>query len=242
LTFDAPDAPFVPDGVCDAPPIFVRHTRARRYVLRLLPDGRARVTIPRGGSKTEAQRFADSQRDWIARQRRILSDRRARRPPLVWTPDGSGRDTILLRGRPTRLTRADGPPAVIEVEPGRLLVSAPGRNVGPLVIGWLKARAREELPARLRALGAQRGLEVTAVSIRNQRTRWGSCAPGGRISLNWRLIQVPDEVRDYVLLHELMHIRHPNHSPRFWKAVANACPWFDSSRAWLRQHSDLVDD
>jgi predicted metal-dependent hydrolase len=241
LTFDAPNAPFVPDGVC-APPIFVRHTRARRYVLRLLPDGRPRVTIPRGGSKTEAQRFADSQRNWIARQRRILHDRRARCLLPVWTADGSRRDTILLRGHSTQLTRADGPPGVIEVEPGRLLVSAPGPNVGSIVIGWLKARAREELPARLNALADQHGLEVTIVSVRNQRTRWGSCAPGGRISLNWRLIQVPDEVREYVLLHELMHIRHPNHSARFWKAVAKVCPWFESSRAWLRQHSDFADD
>ena len=74
------------------------------------------------------------------------------------------------------------------------------------------------------ALAAQFDLAVTQVSVRNQRARWGSCATGGRISLNWRLIQTPDAVRDYVLIHELMHLRQPNHSARFWALVARACP------------------
>ena len=87
---------------------------------------------------------------------------------------------------------------------------------------------------RLRELAAAHGLAVNGVSIRNQQTRWGSCSSGGRISLNWRLVQMPDDVRDYVLLHELMHLRVRNHSPRFWREVERVCPDHEESRRWLR--------
>jgi predicted metal-dependent hydrolase len=78
------------------------------------------------------------------------------------------------------------------------------------------------------------GFDVAGVSIRNQRTRWGSCSPSGRISLNWRLIQLPPAISDYVLLHELTHLRHLNHSARFWRELARLCPHHAEARQWLR--------
>jgi hypothetical protein len=96
------------------------------------------------------------------------------------------------------------------------------------------ARAKRELPARLLALAAQHGLTVARVSVRNQRWRWGSCSRRGHICLNWRLVDHPAWVRDYVMLHELMHLKRLDHSPRFWKLVAKACPEYQAARAWLR--------
>ena len=78
------------------------------------------------------------------------------------------------------------------------------------------------------------GIEVHRISIRNQRSRWGSCSRRGSISLNWRLVLVPDFVREYVMLHELMHRRELNHSPRFWRLVAGVCPRLVEARRWLR--------
>jgi predicted metal-dependent hydrolase len=171
------------DAAVPAPDFyFVRHRRARRYVLRVETDGRVRITIPRGGSRREADAFAHRQREWIARQR-------------------------------ARLLRA---PAMT-VEERRVL----------------RARAERELPPRLLALAAQFGLTVTRVSIRSQRTRWGSCGRDGHISLNWRLVKMPDWVRDYVLIHELMHLRRLDHSPRYWALVAEACPAYLDARRWL---------
>jgi predicted metal-dependent hydrolase len=100
----------------------------------------------------------------------------------------------------------------------------------------LRQRARVELPARLYELAHSLGLTVTRVSIRNQRHRWGSCSPSGHICLNWRLITMPDWVRDYVLYHELMHLERMDHSPEFWKLVAEACPNYKDARRWLRAH------
>lgn len=97
----------------------------------------------------------------------------------------------------------------------------------------LRARARQELPAALRQLAASHGIVVTRVSVRNQRSRWGACSAAGAITLNWRLILVPDFVRQYVLLHELMHRRELNHSRRFWRHVAAVCPGYQDARRWL---------
>jgi predicted metal-dependent hydrolase len=100
----------------------------------------------------------------------------------------------------------------------------------------LRARALCELPDRLRQLADQFGLRVARISIRNQQSRWGSCSPNGHICLNWRLVAMPDWVRDYVIIHELMHLKRLDHSPRFWKLVAAACPAYQDARAWLRKY------
>lgn len=175
-------------------PVFVRHPRARRYVVRVRGDGSVRVTIPRWGSKREAARFADSQHAWIEKQRARLE--RSREASSMAMP----------------------------LDEERV---------------W-RAKAAWELPERLRALAAEHGLAVSRVSVRNQRWRWGSCSPGGHICLNWRLILMPDWVRDYVLVHELMHLKRLDHSARFWKLVAAACPGYQQARAWLHAHAERL--
>jgi predicted metal-dependent hydrolase len=162
---------------------FVRHRRARRYVLRVDGDGRVRVTIPRGGSRREATEFGLQHLQWIA-------DQQAR------------------------------------IEPSR--VSALEREV-------LRGRASVQLRARLMELAAQHGLAVERVSIRNQRARWGSCGRDGHICLNWRLVLMPAAVRDYVMIHELMHLRRMDHSRQYWELVATACPDYQAARTWLRE-------
>lgn len=106
----------------------------------------------------------------------------------------------------------------------------------------LRARARNELPPRLLALAERFGLTVTKISIRSQRWRWGSCSRQGHICLNWRLVDMPDAIRDYVLIHELMHLKRMDHSPAFWKHVAAACPEYQQARAWLRQHARTISE
>jgi predicted metal-dependent hydrolase len=236
LMFDPP-----PELSAAPIPQLVRHARARQYVLRVLSDGTPRVTIPRWGSKREALAFLHAQQDWVARQRLKQAERAQHRPSRVW-PDGH---TLLLSGHRVLLRQGGGGRAGVIEEPDRLVVTprgADGGDLRPMVSAWLLTRARRLLPPRLIELAARFELDVTQVSIRNQRARWGSCASGGRISLNWRLIQTPDDVRDYVLIHELMHLRQPNHSARFWALVARACPGHEASRRWLRAHEAALLD
>jgi predicted metal-dependent hydrolase len=163
--------------------VFVRHRRARRYILRVLADGTVRVTLPRWGAKREAQALIDANRAWIERERAAVRRR---------TSQDEMRDE------------------------------------------WLRRRARRELPEELLALAQAHSIPVARVSIRNQRSRWGACSASGTITLNWRLIQAPGFVREYVMLHELMHRRELNHSKRFWRLVAACCPRFVEARRWLR--------
>jgi predicted metal-dependent hydrolase len=176
LPFEQPDEPLRIH--------FVRIRRARRYVLRVRPDGDLRVTIPRGGSQREARRFAERHVDWAHRQR----------------------SKVLAGRRPPHEEQA------------------------------LRERAGRELPPQLLALAAAHGLAVSRVTIRNQRSRWGSCSPRGHIALNYRLVLMPDAVREYILIHELMHLRQPNHSIRFWRQVEAACPGFRDAERWLKRH------
>ena len=181
-----PGLPFEPDY---PPPVFIRHPRARRYVVSVREDGGVRVTLPQWGSMREARKFADRLDRWIDRQRcRLETERRV--VPTV--PDTEKRTAMK--------------------------------------------RARHELPPRLIEIARNLGLHVRKVSVRNQRWRWGSCSPSGHICLNWRLVTMPDWVRDYVLIHELMHLRRLDHSRKFWKLVAQVCPAYQDARQWLREH------
>ena len=104
----------------------------------------------------------------------------------------------------------------------------------------LRRLATKELTARTLALARQHTLTVNRVTIRNQRSRWGSCSRRGTISLNWRLIQMPDPIRDYVILHELAHTREHNHSQKFWRLVEELCPDYREAKAWIRQHRGML--
>ena len=103
-------------------------------------------------------------------------------------------------------------------------------------VAALKAAAAAELPPQLRALAGRHGLEVKRVTIRNQRSRWGSCSSRGHITLNFRLMLMPPEVREYILIHELLHLKQANHSIRFWRLVEAACPGFRDAERWLKKH------
>ena len=117
-----------------------------------------------------------------------------------------------------------------------------GSRYTPEAIKELRRQAARELPARLLRLAEHHGLHVSRVSVRNQRSRWGSCSPSGHICLNWRLVLMPDAVRDYVLIHELMHLRRLDHSRHFWRLVAHACPDYENARQWLRENRHLLSD
>lgn len=214
--------------------VLVRHRRARRYILRVTPDGQPRVTIPRGGSTREALRFFERHRNWFNRQVEHLRSARSRRERGL----RSG-DRIWFRGvRVTLDVEHLAGQAIVSFAGERVQVKAGQHDVRGAVEARLRDIGRKELPARVRELARLHALVPQRVVVRGQRSRWGSCSPSGTISLNWRLVQAPDSVRDYVILHELMHLEQPNHSRRFWTLVTRACPWHPDARAWLRRHGD----
>jgi predicted metal-dependent hydrolase len=117
---------------------------------------------------------------------------------------------------------------------------AAGPDARPVVEAHLRAAAARELPPRCLALAAETGVTVARVSVRNQRSRWGACSSRGVITLNWRLIQMPAPVSDYVIFHELSHLKQPNHSRRFWREVEAVCPAWREAERWLRRHGKEI--
>lgn len=206
---------------------FVRVRRARRYILRVRPDGTLRVTIPRGGSRSEATAFLARQVAWIARERaRIRRDQ----VPVRWT-HGS---VIRLAGIGVSLEVAETSTGPVAQYGGRSVRVKEPADVRAEIERDLRLLARERLVPRLLELAAQHGLTVARVTIRNQRSRWGSCSRAKAIALNFRLVQMPPDVCEYVLIHELMHLRQQNHGPRFWALVEQACPDYRDAERWLR--------
>jgi predicted metal-dependent hydrolase len=204
------------------PLVVTRHRRARRYLLRVTQEGALRLTVPQGGSIAAGIRFAASQAAWILQEwgrRRAATDWRA--GTLIWH-----------RGVPT----------AIAVDAGHICWGAEcadiraGETVRAAVERHLRAQAESFLVARCRELAAFTGLKPLRIAVRNQRSRWGSCSARGAVLLNWRLYQMPAEVCDYVILHELVHLEHPNHSKRFWRGVERVCPDWRSGERWLRRH------
>ena len=219
-------------GAWRLPLLLVRNPRARRYLLRLRADGTARVTIPRGGSVTAARQFVQRHTAWLERQLEQLQTRP--RIPAAWR---IGMD-ILFRGETFRIEA--GEPGWIRFGTESLRVSDPAADLRPAIERHLRKLAALELPPQVLELAAPHGLSVRRVTIRNQRSRWGSCSRRGTISLNWRLIQTPPFVQKYICIHEILHLSEMNHSSRFWLNVEQACPDYACAERWLKRHSSLL--
>jgi hypothetical protein len=214
--------------------VFVRNPRARRYILRVDPGGAVRVTLPVRGSQAEAWNFARRNTEWIHRR---IEQHLAQPPrPAAWDHGTE----LLFRGDLIQLAIRTNPSSkTIEFADQRIDASLEA-DMRRAVERHLWNLARRELTARTAQLTAHHDLPVRRITIRNQRSRWGSCSRRGTISLNWRLIQAPAYVRDYIILHELMHLREHNHSSRFWRQIQTVCPEYEVAEKWLKQHRQLL--
>jgi predicted metal-dependent hydrolase len=209
--------------------------------VRIGLDGKVELVVPRGCSDQHALAFLRSRAEWI---RRHVESRRRTLPPEAEFPPTELH--IGLTGERWRIFRrgGSGRPRLV-VQPA----TAPGSGAGVLelrgiggssdwrrcLLLWLRGRAREELGARLAAQARRHGFTYAALSLRSQRTRWGSCSARGAISLNIALLFQREDVVRYLLCHELAHTRHMNHSPRFWRCVGACEPrWRELDAALLQ--------
>jgi predicted metal-dependent hydrolase len=197
--------------------------RARRMSMRVFPGGRVEVVVPQGAGMSAVERFVATHRDWAERRAKELlalapgtADRRPDRIELrlldrQW-------EVEYVHGRRVR---------AVEAGDSILQVHAPestDRHASRALVPWLMQLARHELSPRLRALAVDLGIDYARMGVRRQRTRWGSCSTRGTISLNVCLLFQRPEVVRYLMIHELCHRRHMNHSRRFWSLVESYEP------------------
>lgn len=213
------------------PPLTVtlrRTARARRMTLRVGGnDGRVTLSIPRRTPRTEALAFLSQKEAWIRGQLAGL-------PAVQRAVPGA---SLPVAGRERHITT--GPDRSIHLLADALVIPDAPRP-GARIAGWLKETARRELDAATARHAREIGRPVARLTLRDTRSRWGSCTEDGRLMFSWRLAMAPPEVLDYVAAHEVAHLAEMNHSPAFWATVARLMPDYAPRRAWLRRHGTAL--
>jgi predicted metal-dependent hydrolase len=202
-----------------------RSSRARRVRVNVSPQAGVEVVLPARASEREAAHAISELRPWIERrlsEAQAVSAQLARR---AGTLPYLG-ETLQLLAQPGR-TRAHR-------SGERLLV--PDGDARPAIERFYRRAAKAEIAPRLDRASALAGLRYSGLDIRGQRTRWASCSSSGRMSFNWRLLLAPERVLEYVVWHEVCHLRAPDHSPRFWALVENHWPGWREDRDWLKRY------
>lgn len=202
---------------------FVRSKRAKYLRLKLAYSGDLRVVVPNGVSFQKARWFVDTQADWLENK---LPQLKCSKQVKYSKPKSLDLKYLGESWSLSYLVDDDSPAVSIEPDPAIFHLNCTGlvddRDLLNKAIGlWLKPKAEAVIPKRLSVLAERHGFHYQRVTIRGQKTRWGSCSSQKNISLNYKLLFLPQEVVDYVLIHELCHTLEMNHSKRFWALVAD---------------------
>jgi hypothetical protein len=185
------------------------------------------LTLPRGVPIGPALRFLEAQRGWVAARLQAL-------PPPVPFAEGA---MVPVLGVLHRVRRETDPMApLVVIAGGEIRVKGDPAHLARRLRDHLAAFARDDLARRARPLALTIGHKVARVSVRDTRSRWGSCSGTGNLSFSWRLVFAPDPVVDYVVAHEVAHLAEMNHGPRFWRLVESLVPDTRTPRLWLKQH------
>lgn len=210
------------------PPLAVtlrQSARARRISLRVSGlDGKVTLTVPRGVREREALEFAREKEAWLRAQLSRRVEQISVEEGVSIPIEGTMRRIALVKGRGVQL-RGEG-----------LLVGGPAESAAARLQAWLKQRARDKLADASDRYAAELGVGYNRLTLRDTRSRWGSCSARGGLMYSWRLILAPAEVLDYVAAHEVAHLREMNHSAAFWTVVAQLCPAYEKPRRWLREN------
>jgi predicted metal-dependent hydrolase len=215
--------------------------RARVLHLVIRQESGLEIVVPRGTRKGQIEEALHQKAAWI-----LKTLRRLEAPP----PLEEGRELAFM-GRTLKLhltaslASTAGLPFV-SLEDETLIVNAREsvwenqEILRAALEGWFRRRARELIPARLAVANKTFGFPYGRVAVKEQKSRWGSCSRAGNLNFNWRLLLAPLPVLDYVLIHELAHLKELNHAPAFWQLVASACPDYTTHRRWLREHGHTL--
>lgn len=213
--------------------------RARTISLRIREPGLVEVIVPARHVIPHPEPILHRHAAWILRTFERLG-----RVAAAGETFGEGSRMLFLgTERTVHVERGDRKRPSITLTDAEIIVRlspASPEDIRPLLGRWMRAQAGSVIPTRVRELNAAWGFRHANIAVRNQRTRWGSCSRRGNLSFNWRLLILPAEVADYLICHELAHLKYLDHSPRFWRLVERMCPAFRQSERWLRKYGQSV--
>lgn len=212
-----------------------RRARQRSLRLRVTAKGELRITCAKTVPKREIFHFVTSNLSFIEQQLEEVRKIRERFPPKRFVEG----EELLFLGRPRKLRLLTSEKHKLLMQGGEMILAGPVGDENQrrdAVRKFYRRSGKKYLSQRLEFFSGLMQLRPTSVSFRCQSSRWGSCSGEGHISLNWRLMAAPADVIDYVVVHELAHLKHHDHSPRFWKLVEEYCPNHKALKAWLNEH------
>jgi len=219
------------------------HRSSRRRTLEVQVRGdEVVVRVPSFVSQRDVQKFLRDKSAWVHQR---LAEHRLRVQEFAPRHYQAGARWWFL-GEPYTLHVAAGPRDRVWRQDDHLVLQLRAPNAAAddkryrLLASWYQDQARQLLLAKVEQLTAQLGLRCGDLKLRKTRSRWGHCTHDGRLQFNWLVLQAPESVVDYLVAHEVCHLRHFNHSKAFWNLVARACPDYQQQRAWLKQYGHCL--
>ena len=212
--------------------------RTRGIRLEIRSETGLTVVVPRKYTRQEVQDILRQKTRWILKH---LPDGKPVQMPLFTQEPGQG-DRLSLMGRPIEIVVNTGNSRASSavLHGNKLLISTGSRNgtIPTILEKWYRQQAAIIFRQKADGFKEVMGLHYKNIFIRGQKTRWGSCSPAGNLTLNWKLLMAPEDIVDYVVIHELAHLKHMNHSKKFWDLVGRYCPGWARYRKWLVTHED----
>jgi len=219
----------------DIPVEKIIRSRRRTIALVITPDGHLIVRAPLKAPAALINEFVQEKSGWIKKK---IGEIQQRPPATVHTYEEG--DIFFFLGRAYPLQIVDSPDAGIE-RTDRLCISATVLpDIRNQLTCWYRREARTEIHARCMWFSMMTGYTPRSIRITDARQRWGSCTSAGGLNFSWRLVQAPLEIVDYVILHELVHLKQPDHSKKFWARVKEIMPDYERRREWLRENERLL--
>lgn len=223
----------------------------RGFKISVLPNSTVVVRCGKVESLSRVYEFMEKNKIWLKKCLHKTSEIQMQYPHLSFIEGEAyrflGENYFLKYEKSKSASKSSGKPSV-EIRKPFLILKVPAHvwredfsryphpSFRKYILKFYEKAAMRVLPKRVQELSDLTGLKPTKISLRKQRTLWGSCSPSGSIQLNWKLISAPLSVIDYVIIHELIHLKHPNHSKYFWNEVAIHCPEYKQLRQWLKRH------
>jgi len=213
----------------------VENDRAKRLTLRIEAGGRGlSVTVPPGLRSGEVERFLDRHQGWLETRLAKVPDKPQVRPGI----------RLPLRGRPHVVVHEPGRRGTVTVgeDDGQpaLIVHGERRHLPRRLADFLKREARRDIEALVVKHASAVGRPAKAIRYKDTSSRWGSCTADGTLSFSWRIMMAPPTVIDYLVAHEVAHLKEMNHGPRFWKLCRELCPRTDEAKAWLKRNGGAL--
>lgn len=210
-------------------------SKRKTVSLEVRRDGKLLVRAPHLFPRSQIDSFVRSKEGWIRKKQELVKIQSLEAPAKRYV--NGEKFWYLGKIYTLEVVNGQGEPLVFK---DKFYLAEKFQFTGKLVFeNWYKKKAAEKIISRVKSRAYQNGFTYTRVSITGAKTRWGSCGPKGSLNFTWRLVMAPLEVIDYVVVHELVHLKHRNHSKVYWDEVGKVMPEFTKYRKWLKMNGHL---